>query len=113
MVAEVIAGKSVDELEITAEVGDGDRQDLAIARGVRQCARALEEVGRIRCEECGGDQGRQVVAGAGACDDLVNVARVADRELMDDVVRIGEHRLSVDVAPDTALTRDVGRTVRG
>lgn len=104
MVGEVVAGEGVDQVGVACDVGDGDRQDLAIARGFRQCGSAFEQVGGLRREECGRNQGRHVAAGAGACNDLGYCSRVGDCELMDDVVGIGGHRWSIDRGADTALT---------
>ena len=112
MVGEVVAGEGVDQIGVARHVGIRDRHDLAITRGVRQSGSALDEVGRIRCEECRRHQGRHVAAVVSACDDLGDGGRVADRELMDDVVGIGGHECSIDFSPDTALTREIGRTVR-
>jgi hypothetical protein len=48
----------------------------------------------------------------GSLDDLGDGLGVANHELMDQVVGFSRHRCSIDAAPDTALTRGIGRTLR-
>ena len=112
MVGEVVAGEGVDEIDVARDVGDRDGNDLAVACCLRERGGALEQVGRIRREQCGGDQGGHVVAGLRSLDDLGDGRGVANRELMDHVFGFGGHRRSIDGAPDTGLTRGIGRTLR-
>ena len=112
MVAEVVAGEGVDEVDLPCDVGDGDGDDLAIPGRLRESGSALEQDGRIRREQCGGDQGRHVVTGLRSLDDLGNVLGAAHRELMDHVLGFGGHGRSIDATPDTGLTRGIGRSLR-
>ena len=91
MVGEVVAGEGVDEVGVARDVGDGDGDDLAVAGRRRDGGGASEQVGRIRREERGGDQGGHVVAGVGLLDDPGDGGGVADRELVDHVLGFGGH----------------------
>ena len=112
MVGEVVAGEGVDEIDIAGDVGDGDGDDLAVPGCLGACGGPLEQVGRIRREQCSGDQGGHVVTDLRSLDDLGDGGGVASRELMDHVVGFGGHGCSIDAAPDTGLTREIGRTLR-
>ena len=86
VVAEVIASKGVDEIDVAGDVGGGNGDDLAVPgrRGPR--GGALKQGGRIRREQRSGDQGRDVVTGVSSLDDLSDGGGVADYELMDQIV---------------------------
>ena len=100
MVGEVVAGEVVDPIGVAGDVGDGDRDDLAVA-GRRRRRRRPGRAGRvgIRREQGGGDHGGHVVAGVGPLDDLGDGGGVADRQLVDHVLGFGGHGCSVGADP--------------
>ena len=112
MVGEVVASKGVDQIDVAGDVGYGDGDDLAVARRLRACGGAVEQVGPIRREQRGGDQRGHVVTGLGSLDDVGDGRSVANRELVDQIFGFGGHRCSIGAAPDTGLTRGIGRTLR-
>lgn len=91
MVGEVITSEGVDQLDITAVVGEGDCDDLTITCRGGGCGGALKEIGRVRREQCRGDKGRHIGTGLGSFDDLGDRGGVADCELMNDGVGFGGH----------------------
>ena len=74
MVGEVVTGERVDEVAVAGDVGCGDRDDLAVSGRRRHGRGVVEQVGRIRREQGGGDQGGHVVAGAGLFQDGATAA---------------------------------------
>ena len=111
MVGEVVASEGIDQLDVTGEVSDGDRDDLAITRRVCERGGTLEQIGRIPREQRRCDQGGHVVTELGLLHDLRYRARLADCELMDHLVRFGGHVWSIDPDADTGLTRAAGHTL--
>ena len=107
MVNEVVAGEGVDEIGVAGDVGDGDRDHLAVTGRLGDCGGAPEQPGRIRREQRCGNQGGHVRAGVGLVDDGGDGGGVADRELVDQVGGFGGHVRSIDVGPDTGLTRGI------
>ena len=71
------------------------RSRVVVANAAARC----EQVGRIRREQCGGDQGGHVVAGVGSLDDLGDGGGVAHRELVDHVFGFGGHGCSIGAGP--------------
>lgn len=113
MVGEVITSEGVDQLGITADVGEGDRDDLTITCRGGGCGGTLEQFGRVRREQCRGDKGRHIGTGLGPLDDRGDRGGVADCELMDHVVGFGRHSCSIDATADTGLTRRTAHTLLG
>ena len=71
MVDEVVAGEGVDSVGVAGDVGDGDRDDLAVARRRGDAGGSVEaESPGTGREQCGGHHGGHVVAGLGPLDDL-------------------------------------------
>jgi predicted ATPase/DNA-binding SARP family transcriptional activator len=103
MLDEVVAGEGIDAVGVAGDVGDGDGDDLAVARRLRDPGGPLEQIARNGSEQCGGHDGGHVVAGVGPLDDLGDGGVAAHHQLMDHVV--GGHGCSVGGAPDTALSR--------
>ena len=46
MVDEVVAGEGVDTVGVAGDVGDGDRDDLAVARRLRDPGGPLQQIAR-------------------------------------------------------------------
>ena len=90
MVDEVVAGEGVDTVGVAGDVGDGDRDDLAVAvvcaTPAARCSRSPE-----RGEQCGGHHGGHVVTGVGPLDDLGDGGVAAHHQVMDHVVGFGGH----------------------
>ncbi len=105
MVDEVVAGEGVDSVGVAGDVGDGDRDYLAVACRRRHPGGPIEQIARNRSEQCGGDDGRHVVTGVGPLEDLRDGGVAAHHQLMDHVVGFGGHGCSVGGTPDTALSR--------
>ena len=112
MVDEVVAGEGVDTVGVAGDVGDGDRDDLAVAGRLRDPGGPMEQIARNGSEQCGGHHGGHVVTGVGPLDDLGDSGVAAHSQLVDDVLGFGGHGRSVGGTPDTALSREVGRTLR-
>ena len=112
VVGQVVTGEGVDEIDVAGDVGGGDGDDLAVAGRLGHCGGALEQDGRIRREECGGDQSGHVTAGVGLLNDRGDGGWVADSKLVDQVVGFGGHSWSIEEGPDTGLTRGIGRTLQ-
>ena len=51
MVDEVVAGEGVDTVVVAGDVGDGDRDDLAVARRLRDPGGPIEQNARNRSEQ--------------------------------------------------------------
>ena len=110
MVDEVVAGEGVDTIGVAGDVGDGDRDHLAVARRRGDPGGPIEQIARSGSEQGGGDDGRHVITGVGPLDDLGDGGIAAHHQLMDHVVC--GHGCSVGRNPDTALSRRTGRTLR-
>jgi hypothetical protein len=105
VVGEVVAGEGVDSVGVAGDMGEGDRDNLALARCGRERGGAVEQVARNGREECGGDHGGHVDTGVGALDDVGDVGGVNHRRLVDHVLGLGGHGRSIGGVPDTGLTR--------
>ena len=112
MVDKVVTGEGVDTAGVAGHVGDGDRDDLAVARRRRHPGGPIEQIARSGSEQGGGDDGRHVVTGVGPLNDLGDGGVAAHHQLMDDIMGFGGHGCSVGGTPDTALSRTPGRTLR-
>jgi hypothetical protein len=112
MVDQVVAGEGVDSVGVAGEMGDGDRDDLTVARGLREGGGPVEQVARYGREHCGGHHGGHVLTGLGPLDDLGDSGVAAHGQPVDDVFGFGGHGCSVRGTPDTALSREAGRTLR-
>jgi hypothetical protein len=112
VVGQVVTGEGVDEIDVAGDKRGSDGDDLALACGLRRCGSAFEQVGRIRREECRGDQGDHVIAGVRLFDDRGDGGWVTDGEFVDQLVWFCGHSRSIDASPDTGLTRGIGRTLR-
>src|SRR5215213_5266539 len=104
MVDEVVAGEGVDTVGVARHVGDGDRDDLAVARGLRDPGGPVEQIARYGGEQCGGHHGGHVVTGVGPLDDGGDGGVAPHHQVMDHVVGFGGHGGSVGGTPDTALS---------
>jgi hypothetical protein len=107
MVDEVVACECVDERPVAAPVRDGDRDELAVARGARRRLRAHEQCVRVAREQRRGDEDPRVVAGLGGRDDRRDRVVVAEDEPAEQWV----HGTSLPGAADTALTPPYDRAV--
>jgi hypothetical protein len=112
MIDEVVAGEDVDLVGVAGEMSDGDRDHLAVARGLREGGGPVEQIAGNRREHCRGHHGGHVVTGLGPLDDAGDSGVAAHGQLVDDVLGFGGHGRSVGGTPDTALSREVGRTLR-
>ena len=107
VVREVVAGEGVDELAVVDEVSRRDGDELAVARRDGELPGAHHEVAAVGGEERGGDQDHRVVAGARLLHDPGDRGRVADDELVDQLLGVGcGHGDIVGGGADTALTPD-------
>lgn len=108
MVDEVVAGEGVDTIGVAGDVGDGDRDNLAVACCRGDAGGPMEQIARHGSEHCGGHHGGHVVTGLGPLDDFGDGGGAAHHQLVDHVVGFGSHVCSVGGSPDTALSRGVG-----
>ena len=112
MVNEVVSGEVLDPAGVAFEMGDGDRDELAVAGcGGQRRGPIHQVVVASGCEQGGGDHGGHVIAGAGPLDDLSDNSDAAHRQPVDDVLGLGGHGSTLRGTPDTALTQWRGPTL--
>jgi predicted ATPase/DNA-binding SARP family transcriptional activator len=107
MVDQVVTGEGVDLVGVAGDASDGDRDQLAVACGLREGGGPVEQLAGKRREHGGGHHGGHVVTGLGPLDDLGDGGLTAHGQLVDDVLGFGGHGCSVGGTPDTALSREV------
>ena len=99
MVDEVVAGEGVDTVGVPGEVGDGDGDDLAVPRRLRDPGGPIQELAGSGGEQGRGDDGDHVVTEVGPLDDVGDGGLAAHDQVMDQVVGFGGHACSVGSTP--------------